>query len=429
MVDLNRLRGVSARSEPEGDISPSPKKAELKEKMEALSVSIRRKKERKEQPPPTNGEMPVAGKYNLTQDEATVETAYKNGKTKTTEDIKVSRVTDTVEENKTVVNTTVIAEKKELHRNGKTAAEHYSSSHVSEKYRDIGNNTRTETSRNETTEFDRRGRARKIEETQDTQTTSEADALDRTHGYDGSHSRGTSQTITVDLDKQGRERIWNTHNESFGLTSSLSDSHTETRRGYDINEISPETNKGIKETTQARGTADKRNRQTVSVDSYQYGTDGNLKKSWWGRLTDGIKETYGKTKVGKKTTQTEITIENGEITGQRTIIDKKDNIKRKKINKGMAKLRLAGIRRKINNRLKETGNVANMEEYADKIPAVDQTARAPLGLAFDTIPDREKYEENKREDQARNDQLSERADKITATDVINNLIREKYMKE
>lgn len=111
MVDLNRLRGVSARSELEGDISPSPKKAELKEKMEALSVSIRRKKERKEQPPPTNGEMPVAGKYNLTQDEATVETAYKNGKTKTTEDIKVSRVTDTVEENKTVVNTTVIAEK------------------------------------------------------------------------------------------------------------------------------------------------------------------------------------------------------------------------------------------------------------------------------------------------------------------------------
>lgn len=73
--------------------------------------------------------------------------------------------------------------------------------------------------------------------------------------------------------------------------------------------------------------------------------------------------------------------------------------------------------------------MANMEEYADKIPAVDQTARAPLGLAFDTIPDREKYEENKREDQARNDQLSERADKITATDVINNLIREKYMKE
>ncbi len=366
--------------------------------------------------------------YTVTQDSTTVEDTYNNGKTKNSATINVSRTVDTVEPNASIISTTVRTDEEELSRRGQTTSTITTTANTLEKFNSFGGNSKQETNFSHTRKFDRQGRLRSEETTRLQNTVDEAGALDISHGYNAAHGYGNLQSQSREFDAKGRTTSEKDHYERHGTSSSVSDIQLNTRRGADLEELSSESMKGLKNYTQVEAQKNGQNPATAEIKTDRYDKNGKLKKSLWGHICEGTKEFYSKIKQGKNRDKAvEVISENGETSGTRMVTRNDGTVKKTPLSDRAAIRHLKKLRNGVNENLEQLTGAENMEEYIGRIPDVDQEKRAPLGLAF------EKHDPNKINEargtlDTENGKKLDQQKQISATDIMNHIVQTKLQK-
>ncbi len=366
--------------------------------------------------------------YTFTQDGTTVEDTYNNGKTKNSATINVSRAVDTVDPNAPIVSTTVRTDEEELSRRGKTTSTVTATANTLEKFSSFGGNSKQETNFSHTREFDRQGRLRSEETTRFQDTANEAGALDISHGYNAAHSYGNLQSQSAEFDAKGRTTSEKGHYEHHGSSSSVSDMQQNARRGADLEELSSENLKGLKNYTEAEAQKDGRNQAAAEVKTDRYDKNGKLKKSLWGRIREGASEIYGKFKQGRNKTQAvEVISEKGKTSGTKMVTRNDGTVKKTTLSDRAAIRHLKKLRNGVNENLERLTGAENMEEYAGRVTDVDQEKRMPLGQIFERH-DQNKVNEARDNLDAENGKKLDQQKQISATDIMNHIVQAKLQK-
>ncbi len=200
------------------------------------------------------------------------------------------------------------------------------------------------------------------------------------------------------------------------------------RRGADLEELSSENLKGLKNYTEAEAQKDGRNQAAAEVKTDRYDKNGKLKKSLWGRIREGASEIYGKFKQGRNKTQAvEVISEKGKTSGTKMVTRNDGTVKKTTLSDRAAIRHLKKLRNGVNENLERLTGAENMEEYAGRVTDVDQEKRMPLGQIFERH-DQNKVNEARDNLDAENGKKLDQQKQISATDIMNHIVQAKLQK-